>query len=105
MFKRRNSINELERRLSIVKKNGIQQTLQKKTVGFKPWDGITIGKDRGKKTDSRYFFTPPPQKTTEIFWWFCKHNINQVTVTKGDSKGRKKSRTESKDEQKLPMNG
>ncbi len=24
---------------------GIQQTLQKKSVGFIPWDGITIGKD------------------------------------------------------------
>jgi hypothetical protein len=25
---------------------GIQQTLQKKSVGFIPWDGITVGKDQ-----------------------------------------------------------
>ena len=32
-------------------------------MGFIPWDGITVGKDRipWKKTDSRYYFSPQPQ--------------------------------------------
>jgi len=26
--------------------HGIHQTIQKNSVGFTPWDGITVGKDR-----------------------------------------------------------
>jgi hypothetical protein len=43
---------------------GIQQTLQKKSVGFIPWDGITVGKDRipwEKDQQSVLFYDPAPK--------------------------------------------
>ena len=36
-------MNEIKKELFLF---GIQQTLQKKSVGFIPWDENTVGKDR-----------------------------------------------------------
>ena len=43
---------------------GIQQTLQKKTVGFIPQDGITVGRDRISQERDQIlglFFAPTPK--------------------------------------------
>jgi hypothetical protein len=48
---------------------GIHQTIQKNSVGFIPWDEIIE-----EKTDSRYYFTPPPQKPT-VFRCFPTEKI------------------------------
>jgi hypothetical protein len=53
--------------------NGINQTIQKNSVGFIPWDEITIGKHRipwEKHRQSVLFYAPAP-KPTEIYWYFC----------------------------------
>ncbi len=88
---------------------GIQQTLQKNSVGFIPLDGISVGKDRipwEKDRQSVLFYAPAP-KTHGNFTVFLLtlYKKNQVTVMKGDNKRRKKSTTEIKDEQKLPEKG
>ena len=57
-------------------------------MGFIPWDEITVGKDR-----------IPWEKDQQLVLFY------QVRVTKSDNKRRKKSTTESKDEQKLPVKG
>jgi hypothetical protein len=78
--------------------------MQKNSVGFIPWDEITVGKDQipwEKDQQSVLFYVPAP-KTHGNFTVFLLtlYKKNQVTVTKGDNKWRKKSTTESKDEQK-----
>jgi hypothetical protein len=78
-------------------------------VGFIPWDGITVGKDRipWEKDRQLVLFYAPAPKTHNNFTVFLLtlYKKNQVTVTKGDNKRRKKPTTESKDEQKLPVKG
>jgi hypothetical protein len=62
-------------------------------------------KYRRINTDSRYYFTPPHHNPRKFLGTFV--NIlflkNQVTVTKGDNKRRKKLPTESKEEKKLQL--
>jgi hypothetical protein len=78
-------------------------------VGFLPWDGITVGKYQipGEKDRQSVLFYAPAPKTHGNFTVFLLtlYKKTQVTVTKGDNKRRKKSTTESKDEQKLPVKG
>ncbi len=73
-----------------------------------PWDlyrGMKLPQENtgycGKKTDSRYYFTPCPKNPRKFNGIFV--NIlfkKKVTVTKGDNKRRKKLPTESKEDQK-----
>jgi hypothetical protein len=44
--------------------SGIHQTIQKNSVGFIPWDEITVGKDRipwEKDRQSVLFYAPAPK--------------------------------------------
>jgi len=53
---------------------GIQQTLQKNSVGFIPWDEIAVGKDRipwEKDRQSVLFYAPAP-KTHGNLRCFCE---------------------------------
>ncbi len=88
---------------------GIHQTIQKNSVGFIPWDEITVGKGRipwEKDRQSVLFYAPAPKTHSNFTVFLLTLYIkNQVTVTKGDNKRREKSTTESKEDQKLPVKG
>ncbi len=78
-------------------------------MGFKLQFVNTVGRDQipqERDQISVLFYAPAP-KTTVNLQCFCKHFIkeNKVTVTKADNKQMKKSTTESKDQQKLPVKG
>ena len=68
---------------------GIHQTIQKNSVGFIPWDGITVGKDRipwEKDRQSVLFYAPAPNFFTTLsvfirFWCFLPF-WNQETKPK-----------------------
>ncbi len=68
---------------------GIHQTIQKNSVGFIPWDGITVGKDRiplEKDWQSVLFYAPTPNFFTTLsvfirFWCFLPF-WNQETKPK-----------------------
>ena len=53
-------------------KTGIQQTMQKNSMGFIPWDEITVGKDRipWEKDQQLVLFYAPTPKTHGNFTVF-----------------------------------
>ena len=53
--------------------HGIHQTIQKNSVGFIPWDGISVGKDRipwDKDRQSVLFFAPRPKNPWKFYGVF-----------------------------------
>ena len=60
-------------------------------MGFIPWDGITVGKDRipwEKDRQSVLFYAPAPKTHGNFMVFLLKlYKKNQLRVTKGDTNG------------------